>query len=129
MIDLARLIEQDLGPGQRKGAWLFWRCPFHDDSVPSLGVKDGRYHCFGCQASGDAVDWLVTYRRMDKREALRLVKGDTFKPQPPQPEVKADAPPPEEWQVYAAICSATNATSGCLRRKVQGHWPTCTSGG
>ncbi len=31
-------------------------CPFHDDSDPSLSVnnKTGQYHCFGCDASGDA---------------------------------------------------------------------------
>lgn len=27
-------------------------CPFHEDSDPSLGVYNGRYHCFGCAAQG-----------------------------------------------------------------------------
>ncbi len=110
MSDLLTLIEQDLGPGQRKGSWYFWRCPFHNDRLPSFGVKGDRYHCFGCKASGDAVTWLVEYRKMDKREALRLVKGD--KPQKPQPQrkgepqtpqIKPAAEPPEEWQVLAGL--------------------------
>ena len=32
-------------------------CPFHDDKNPSMKV-DNRFHCFGCQADGDAVDFV-----------------------------------------------------------------------
>lgn len=32
-------------------------CPFHDDKNPSLKL-DKRFHCFGCQADGDAVDFV-----------------------------------------------------------------------
>ena len=30
-------------------------CPFHDDKSPSMKLDD-RYYCFGCGATGDAVD-------------------------------------------------------------------------
>jgi len=65
-VDLQKLICQDLGPADRYGKW---RCPFHDDRHPSLSVhasEDGRerYRCWACGARGDAVDWLVRYRRM-----------------------------------------------------------------
>lgn len=77
MTDLLTLIEQDLGPGRRMGTWTFWRCPFHaGDNEPSLGVRNGRYFCFSCKVVGDAVDWLVKYRRMSMKEALRQVKGN-----------------------------------------------------
>jgi DNA polymerase I-like protein with 3'-5' exonuclease and polymerase domains len=29
------------------------RCPFHDDSTPSLQIYSDHYHCFGCGAHGD----------------------------------------------------------------------------
>ena len=32
-------------------------CPFHDDHEPSLKV-DNRYHCFGCNADGDVIDFV-----------------------------------------------------------------------
>ena len=32
-------------------------CPFHDDKNPSMKV-DKRFHCFACQADGDAVDFV-----------------------------------------------------------------------
>ena len=32
-------------------------CPFHNDKNPSMKV-DKRFHCFACQADGDAVDFV-----------------------------------------------------------------------
>ena len=39
-------------------------CPFHDDKEPSLGFSDEKniFHCFGCNAKGDIVEFV---RRMD----------------------------------------------------------------
>lgn len=37
----------------RKG-WAL--CPFHADAKPSLSFKNGRFRCWACGASGDAVD-------------------------------------------------------------------------
>jgi hypothetical protein len=31
-------------------------CPFHREQTPSCVVRDGRYYCFGCGASGPATD-------------------------------------------------------------------------
>jgi transposase len=44
--------------GERSGR-LRWVCPFHDDRNPSLYVDPGEwhYHCFGCGAHGDAIDF------------------------------------------------------------------------
>ena len=34
------------------------RCPFHNDKTPSMKV-DKRFHCFGCQADGDVIDFTA----------------------------------------------------------------------
>ena len=31
------------------------RCPFHDDTNPSMKLYDDHYHCFGCQETGDVI--------------------------------------------------------------------------
>ena len=37
-------------------------CPFHDDKHPSMKV-DRRFHCFGCQADGDVIDFTTENQR------------------------------------------------------------------
>lgn len=46
---------------KRVGASFRGLCPFHSEKSPSFYVHPARqfFHCFGCQASGDAVSFLM----------------------------------------------------------------------
>jgi DNA primase len=48
-------------------------CPFHSEKTPSFHVYDSgrkwRYHCHGCGAGGDIVDWLMKTRGLTYRQA------------------------------------------------------------
>ena len=35
-------------------------CPFHNDKNPSMKV-DERFHCFGCGADGDVIDFTSLF--------------------------------------------------------------------
>jgi DNA polymerase len=48
-------------------------CPFHDDSTPSLQIYDDHYHCFGCGAHGDMIDWLMKVEGMSILDAEKAV--------------------------------------------------------
>ena len=50
-------------------------CPFHNEKTPSFFVSQDKqfYHCFGCGAHGDAIDWLVNYHRMSIRGAIETL--------------------------------------------------------
>jgi DNA primase len=49
----------DLAGVEVTGRYKKIRCPFHQDDTPSMVVYgDGTFHCYGCQARGDALDWL-----------------------------------------------------------------------
>jgi DNA primase len=50
----------------------FGNCPFHDERTGSFHVSpDERlYHCFGCQASGDAFTYVMETEGLDFKEAL-----------------------------------------------------------
>ena len=53
------------------------RCPFHDDSTPSMKL-DRRYYCFGCGATGDVIDFVSRLRgviRGSKEAAILLRAG------------------------------------------------------
>ena len=48
-------------------------CPFHDEKTPSFYVNDakGFYHCFGCEAHGDAIGWMIEQRGMPFMDAVK----------------------------------------------------------
>lgn len=47
-------------------------CPFHSEKTPSFSVNPASqfFHCFGCQAGGDAFTFLMKQENMDFMEAL-----------------------------------------------------------
>lgn len=73
---------------------VFVGCPMpgHDDSTPSmlLHLDEGRYHCFGCGASGDVIQWLRDIYGVDARAALAMLDNDAERfPDPPRGAVSA----------------------------------------
>ncbi|HTU12602.1 MAG TPA: DNA primase [Allosphingosinicella sp.] len=48
-------------------------CPFHNEKTASFYVNDekGFYHCFGCQAHGDAIRWLTDQRGLPFMDAVK----------------------------------------------------------
>jgi hypothetical protein len=49
-------------------------CPFHADSTPSLHIYADHFHCYGCGAHGDAVDWLMMVDGMNRDEAMAVLE-------------------------------------------------------
>ena len=50
-------------------------CPFHNDKNPSMKV-DKRFHCFACQADGDAVDFVSRLFGLPSKEAAVKIAND-----------------------------------------------------
>ena len=54
------------------------RCPFHDDTTPSMsvaGVPD-RFTCFGCGAHGDVIDFVQRLHHVTFIEAIHTLTAD-----------------------------------------------------
>lgn len=52
-------------------------CPFHAEKTPSFHVYDDNYHCFGCGAHGDVVDFVAQMSGCSTAEAIgKLGAGD-----------------------------------------------------
>jgi len=75
-VSLVRLIE---GQGHRlvsQGKDLACRCPWHEgDETPSCIVtpKSNLWHCFGCDAGGTVIDWVMRSHRVSFRHACELL--------------------------------------------------------
>lgn len=52
------------------------RCLFHDDATPSMKLYDDHYHCFGCQATGDAIHLTARIFGITDQEAARKLAED-----------------------------------------------------
>ena len=78
------------GGGSLKGL-----CPFHDEKSPSFHVTPSRgfYHCFGCQAGGDVINFLMqidglsfgeAVERLADKYAIQLRREDGEAPERPR---------------------------------------------
>jgi DNA primase len=58
---------------QRAGREFKACCPFHKEKTASFYVNDekGFYHCFGCQAHGDAIRWLTDQNGLAFMDAVK----------------------------------------------------------
>ena len=54
-------------------------CPFHDETAGSFTVygDTARFHCFGCGASGDVLDFVQRVEGLTLPQAIRRLDGET----------------------------------------------------
>jgi DNA primase len=78
---------------RRSGKELVGRCPFHEDRHPSFSVnaEKEKWHCFGCQAGGDAVTFVMQMENVDYKDAIKLLGREPLPRPPPKPR------PEIEW--------------------------------
>ncbi len=71
-IDLVELIGSRIKL-KKAGKTYSACCPFHQEKTPSFNVDrhKGFYHCFGCQASGNAIGFLMDY---ENRSFIDVIK-------------------------------------------------------
>jgi hypothetical protein len=53
------------------------KCPFHDEKTPSLKIYVNRnfFVCFGCDARGSPVDFVMKYKNCDFKEAVEVLSA------------------------------------------------------
>src|SRR5436190_9765786 len=92
-VDMVELVgaRSDL---RRVGSRWTGLCPFHDERTPSFSVnaENKLYHCFGCQESGDAIDFVEATEGLDFREAVEMLAeryGVELKREQEDPEAEA----------------------------------------
>lgn len=64
-------------PLKRKGREHIGLCPFHAEKTPSFTVNEdkGFYHCFGCGAHGDVIEFTAQSQGISTAEAITALTG------------------------------------------------------
>lgn len=75
--DLVRLIEASGVRLERRGKDHAGLCPFHEDREPSLSVSPEKnlWRCFGCDAGGDPIAWVMRREGVSFRHAVELLRA------------------------------------------------------
>lgn len=76
---LASLLSNDGHKVIKAGQNFKCLCPFHTEKTPSFSIKmpDNWYHCFGCNVSGDAIEYIKKTRNINFPNAVRYLTGGT----------------------------------------------------
>lgn len=92
-VDLVELVS-DYVRLERSGKNFRGLCPFHAEHTPSFYVSPalGRFHCFGCNASGDAFTFLMRIEGISFQEAVEKLarKAGVALPRPPEAVPSSD---------------------------------------
>lgn len=73
-VDIVRLIGEYVPLVQKGNDW--WGCcPFHHEKTASFSVSQDKkfYYCFGCHASGTAVNFLMNMEHISYAEAVEAI--------------------------------------------------------
>jgi DNA primase len=115
----------------KKGRSHLGLCPFHGEKSPSFNVSEekGFFHCFGCGASGDQIDFVMRKNNLSFVEAvehLASLAGMTVpKPERTPQEAVADSFDKAIYDTLDAACrwyeSQLNLTTGSDARDYLTH--------
>lgn len=77
-VSLVRLVEASGVKLTKRGGDMVGCCPFHEDDKPSLVVTVAKnlWHCFGCDAGGDPISWVMKREGVSFRHAVELLRDD-----------------------------------------------------
>ncbi|TLD83942.1 DNA primase [Helicobacter sp. MIT 11-5569] len=73
-IDIVEVIGKFI-PLKKEGANWSACCPFHEEKSPSFKVNPNKqiYHCFGCNAGGDAIKFYQEFKHCNFQEAVQEI--------------------------------------------------------
>lgn len=85
-------------------------CPFHNEKTPSFRVipRKGFYHCHGCNASGDVIDFVKNYHGVGFKEACAILGGQPTNTR----TIKIDTPFKDPYMGFTPVGGAINIKVG-----------------
>lgn len=88
--DLVALVARSVKLSKR-GRDFWGCCPFHGEDTPSFKVSNerGTFKCFGCEAGGDAFEWVQKTQNCTFPEAVERLSNGQAAPFAPQQAARA----------------------------------------
>ena len=124
-VRMSELIGRSI-PVRRAGREYHALCPFHKEKTPSFTINDekGFYHCFGCGAHGDVINFVKEYEHLGYREAIERLASmaGLAVPAPSRAEVERESREQSLQQVMELVTSwlehqRENTAEGELARR------------
>lgn len=102
----------------QRGANAKGLCPFHQEKTPSFTVSPskGIFYCFGCQASGNAVRFLILSEHVTFPEAVRMLADRYGIHIPEGRDSKQDSELQQLYRLHQAAVAFFCATIGARFR-------------
>ena len=97
-------------------------CPFHDGAKPSLSIDiaGNRFQCFGCKASGNALDFIILMEGGEKSDKEALYRAATIAVEILEVDIgtySRKKQPVRTPTVAETERTAKKRSSGCQRKK------------
>ncbi|MEX2304904.1 MAG: DNA primase [Waddliaceae bacterium] len=120
-VDLVDLLSShiDLKPS---GSTYKGLCPFHDEKSPSFMIQrgDSHYHCFGCGAHGDAIQFLMNHLHLSFQEAVESL-AERFQVHLETIDTVQEAKGPSPRKLKEALSVACGFYHFCLMETEEGE--------
>ncbi len=113
-------------PLKRKGKNYWGCCPFHHEKTPSFSVAadKGFFYCFGCQAGGNVINFLMKIENLSFFEAARLLAQKLNIPVPEKEKTAQEMAREKELaKLYRANELAKEFFQACLLKSSYGKEP------
>ena len=105
---------------KKGGANYLGLCPFHNEKTPSFTVSPAKqfYHCFGCQAHGNAIGFLMAYSTLGYIDAVKELAASVGMQMPEwqPPSAQEAARRERETDLYAVMEKAMDFYRGELKK-------------
>ncbi|MBC8946386.1 DNA primase [Xenorhabdus indica] len=110
-VSLVAIIEQQGRQLFKRGKDMTVLCPFHQEKTPSMVITPAKnlYHCFGCDAGGSVLDWVMQTEGLSLRHAVERLRAVLGHNPAVEPLVQ-----PEELASDAIGQQGLLVTGGCV---------------
>lgn len=104
-------------PLKRKGKEYSACCPFHNEKTPSFTVSENKqfFYCFGCQASGNVIGFLMDYEHLSYIDAIETLAADAHVDVPHEGNTAAASNQEDKQPLYDILQQASDLFQNQLK--------------